>query len=196
MKLIYYSILITMLNACASYSPVQLVGGDKHPAKLHVESCTDFIFGFPTEPEKTTLENVMEKNALKHSDIYSIDTINWPYLNPIYSYRCTQLTLNSSYTPEVSKNPKATGIISVFSARNPNEPNMSVAYVPLIKEVSQLTFEEKTKRIKELETLSSQLNVEFSKCQNLIQFHQSSCKNQFYKDNELALKEINKIKTL
>ena len=44
-----------LISSCASYSPVQHIGGERHQSAAALESCSFDILTFPVDPKNTSI---------------------------------------------------------------------------------------------------------------------------------------------
>jgi len=111
---------------CSHYSPVSVGHGE--PSNLQVESCTDYILGFPTFGERRRLDTLLRANNLTPEDVATLESRSWFYLFPFYGKGCTIVSLNKKGAQKTNTNAMAieispkTAIPSVFDpSKNCNE---------------------------------------------------------------------------
>jgi hypothetical protein len=90
-------VFILSIFGCASYIPVQLVGGERHKDNATMETCTHYIFTFPYLRHQTTIAGALETFDVKESEIYSIERSVWPYLPFLYGQHCLNINMNSTF---------------------------------------------------------------------------------------------------
>lgn len=101
-NLLGFAVIISLLTGCASYSPIQHVGGHRHKDKVVKDTCTHYILTFPAWRKSMTIANAVEELNVKDSDIYSIEVSGWYYLWPIYTQSCIYFNMNDKYVGPVS----------------------------------------------------------------------------------------------
>ncbi len=90
-------IVLFLISACASYRPVQHIGGKQHGSGESLEACTQYIFSFPADRRNSTIQGALKSLDIDTSEVYSIEQNYWPYLPFIYGYHCVQFYMNSNF---------------------------------------------------------------------------------------------------
>lgn len=118
-------LLSILLTSCSIYSPVQYIGGTRHPANTKQEICTHYALRFPIKAKNSTLVHGMEKLNIQPSQVYSVERSVWPYMLNIYGQNCLHFYMNSTYT-EPAVPPEKTPEVAKPTPRSPPPPMLVV----------------------------------------------------------------------
>lgn len=96
--------LTLFIQSCSHYAPLQMGSGEYSGEET--EGCSATILGFPTEAENLRIDSILQRSSLKQEDVYSVEKRYWSYFFPIYSNRCTVLSINKSGLKKYNANYK------------------------------------------------------------------------------------------
>lgn len=146
-----------LISGCASYSPVQHIGGERHQSAAALESCSFDILTFPVDPKNTSIAGGMSALNINASQVYSIEYTHWMYLWPLVAQKCVYFHMNSKYIPEMGQkisNPTASTAPVIM--QTPVAPEASVGQI------------------------TGNMDADFNACDDLMRMERSQCRKKVY----------------
>lgn len=101
MKKIISGLILMALVGCAHHQPASLNSGAS--SDVHVQGCSNYVFGIPLSAEETRIDNVMFENDIDIKDVYSVQHKETQFFFTLFTKECTIVTLNNSNKTKVKK---------------------------------------------------------------------------------------------
>lgn len=161
MKTLLSLIALTLFVAsCASYAPVQHIGGERHPQSVALETCSFDILTFPVDPKLTSIHGGMNQLNINSSQVYSIEYTYWMYLWPLVAQKCVYFNMNASYSAPAQKVDVATP---------------SKVVVPAAPAVNSTRSSDDAPG-----KLTGNMDADFAACDDLMRMERSQCRKKVY----------------
>ena len=155
---------VLFITNCATYSPVQHIGGERPQSATAIESCTFEILTFPVDPESTSIAGGMRALDINASQVYSIENKQWMYLWPLLAHKCVYFQMNSKYTAKVDPtSQKNTGSSTApVIMQTPATPDTATPTEALVGQIT------------------GDMDADFTACDDLMRMERSQCRKKVY----------------
>jgi hypothetical protein len=150
-----------LITNCATYSPVQHIGGERHQGMAALESCSFDILTFPVDPKNTSIAGGMNALNINASQVYSIEFTHWMYLWPLVAQKCVYFHMNSKYI--ASNTLKTTG---------------STSSAPMVMQTPGAA--EATVAPEAPGEITGNMDADFNACDDLMRMERSQCRKKVY----------------
>lgn len=162
-----------LISSCATYSPVQHIGGERHPSAAALESCSFDILTFPVDPKNTSIAGGMNALNINASQVYSIEYTSWMYLWPLVAEKCVYFNMNSKYVTSVKFNDGNKNSANKNSAASDDLASPTTPQPP-VPPSPQATPEAP------LGQISGNMDADFNACDDLMRMERSQCRKKVY----------------